>query len=65
MVVNAKHDLKRVTSHFQLEGRFLGAVPYGSGHINDTYASRFQQGDKVVRYIHQRINNSVFREPEK
>ena len=65
MVANAKHDLKQVASHFQLEGCFLDAVPYGSGHINDTYASRFQQGDKVVRYIHQRINNSVFKEPEK
>ncbi len=59
------HDLKEVSSHFQIEGRFLDAAPYGSGHINDTYASRFEQGNKIVRFIHQRINHSIFKEPEK
>jgi hypothetical protein len=48
-----------------LDGRFLDAVPYGSGHINDTYASRFQVRDTIVRYIHQRVNHNVFRHPEK
>lgn len=60
-----KHDIGRIAARFRIEGEFLDAVPYGSGHINDTYASRFRQGDKVVRYIHQRINHFVFKEPEK
>lgn len=59
-----KHDVKEITTHFQIEGNFLDAVPYGSGHINDTYASRFQAKNGVVRYIQQRINHNVFKNPE-
>jgi len=60
-----KHELKEIVKHFQLPGDFLEAAPYGSGHINDTYASRFGVGPGVVRYIHQRINHTVFTAPEK
>ncbi|MCL5103315.1 MAG: aminoglycoside phosphotransferase family protein [Armatimonadetes bacterium] len=60
-----KHDLSEIVSHFRIDGDFLDAVPYGSGHINDTYAARFKVGDGVVRYIHQRINHNIFKEPEK
>jgi hypothetical protein len=42
----------------------LDAAPYGTGHINDTYASLFQTGAGVVRYIHQRINHNVFKQPD-
>ncbi len=65
MTTATKHDLAEIVRHFQLEGRFIEAMPYGSGHINDTYASRFQVDPDVVRYIHQRINHNVFKEPEK
>lgn len=65
MASEVKHNLAEIVTHFQLDGKFLDAVPYGSGHINDTYASRFQVGDKVVRYIHQRVNHNIFKEPEK
>jgi reactive intermediate/imine deaminase len=53
-----------IISHFQQQGEFLEAMPYGTGHINDTFASRFRTDRGVVRYIHQRINQHVFREPE-
>lgn len=65
MVSTQKHDLRQVASQFCIDGRFLDAAPYGSGHINDTYASRFDQDGRVVRYIHQRINHTIFKEPEK
>ena len=58
------HDLREIVPHFQIEGRYLEAVPYGSGHINDTYASRFAVNGRTVRYVHQRINHHVFRQPE-
>ena len=58
-------DLRELVSHFQLEGQLLDVVPYGTGHINDTYASRLQTTRGVARYVHQRINRNVFREPEK
>ena len=54
-----------IIAHFQPQGEFLGAVTYGTGHINDTFASSFRTDRGVVRYIHQRINHQVFREPEK
>jgi hypothetical protein len=60
-----KHDLKEIIQHFQLEGEFLDAFLYGSGHIHDTYASRFKTQEGIVRYIHQWINHDVFKEPEK
>ena len=59
MSERTKHDLAEIVKHFQLEGRFLDAAPIGSGHINDTYVSRFQDGQRETRYIHQRINTFV------
>ena len=58
-------NLPEIVSHFQVEGRFLEAIPYGSGYINDTYLSHFQAGKETRRYIHQWINHHVFKEPEK
>ena len=60
-----EHYLRDIVSHFQLEGQLLDATPYGTGHINDTYVSRFQTDQGVARYIHQQLNQNVFREPEK
>ncbi len=43
----------------------MGAVPYGCGHINDTFRADFQQNGRIKRYIVQRINKNIFKEPEK
>jgi len=59
------HDLRRVAGNFQIQGRFISAEPYGNGHINDTYRVRFDQAGAPVRYILQRINHKVFREPRR
>lgn len=54
-----------VLQHFQIAGTFLVALPYGDGHINDTYLARFREPDGHVRsYILQRINQDVFKKPE-
>ena len=55
-----KHDLKAVVAQFDLEGEFVDAQPYGTGHINDTYLVRLRQGQAVVPWILQRINHRVF-----
>jgi len=52
-----------IIAHFQQQGEFLEAAAYGTGHINDTFASSFLTDGRVVRYIHQRINRHVFRQP--
>jgi hypothetical protein len=58
-----KHDVRRVTSCFQIHGVFQEAAPYGSGHINDTYCAIFDQAGTPVRYIFQRINHNIFKNP--
>jgi hypothetical protein len=57
------HNPAAIIGHFQLQGELLEIVPCGSGHINDTYASSFRAGDKIVRYVHQWINHHVFQDP--
>ncbi len=49
---------------FDLPGVLVSAVPYGSGHINDTYVLDVAVSGKVVRYILQRINQHVFHAPD-
>jgi hypothetical protein len=58
-----KHDVRAVARQFQIHGEFLEAAPYGSGHINDTYCVVFNQGGQRVRYIFQRINHNIFKNP--
>lgn len=64
--MTAKHSqevLHNVFSHFATYGDAFEIVPYGSGHINDTYRVSTNQAGTVVRYILQRINTSIFKDP--
>jgi len=56
-------DLRAVARQFQILGDFVGAEPYGTGHINDTYRVAFDRGGRPVRFIFQRINHRVFKNP--
>ncbi|HID87303.1 MAG TPA: aminoglycoside phosphotransferase family protein [Anaerolineae bacterium] len=63
--MNREPDFAEIIQHFEFEGDFLGASPYGFGHINDTYAAYFRKAKGAVhRYILQRINTEVFKKPE-
>ena len=59
-----KSDLCAVGAEFRLYGEFVIGVPFGTGHINDTYAVTYDQGGTFNRYIFQRVNTRVFRNPE-
>jgi hypothetical protein len=48
---------------FQIDGEFFSATPYGSGHIHDTYCAVFHRADGPERFILQRINTGIFRNP--
>jgi len=63
MSTKTKHDVAAVARQFLLLGDFLSAAPYGSGHINDTYCVLFDQAGATVRYILQRINHNIFKNP--
>ena len=57
------HDIRAVTARFDMRGDFVHAHSYGSGHINDTYCAWFDHSGQRVRYIVQRINHHVFKQP--
>lgn len=46
---------------FQIRGKPVSCDPYGNGHINRTYLLADSSGE---RYILQKINRNVFRDPE-
>ncbi len=56
-------DISAISSHFKVEGRFTRAELCGSGHINDTFFVEFKPKQKIKRYVLQRINHFVFKEP--
>lgn len=53
-------DIKDIVKNFDIDGKFKAYNSFGNGHINDTYALTFKQGNSIRRYILQRMNESVF-----
>lgn len=50
--------------NFKLGGSVVEAVPYGSGHINDTFLMSIKKDDESNgRVILQRMNKSIFKKP--
>ena len=58
-----ERDVRAVACQFEIYGEFLGATPFGSGHINDSYCIVFRQQGLPVRFILQRINTNIFKNP--
>jgi Ser/Thr protein kinase RdoA (MazF antagonist) len=58
-----REELRVTAQAFQIDGNFVDAIPYGNGHINDTYCLTFEQGFAPVRFILQRINRNIFKNP--
>lgn len=58
-------SLENISKIFNVEGDFVSATPYGSGHINDTklVITREQDGTEHS-YVLQRINKNVFKRPD-
>jgi len=57
------HDLASIAGHFDLAGEPEAIAPITAGHINDTYVLQATAGGKTTRYVLQRINHYVFKEP--
>jgi Ser/Thr protein kinase RdoA (MazF antagonist) len=53
-----------VASVFDFGGKVLSAAPYGSGHINDTFLTLVEIAGRQRRFILQRINHQVFKQPD-
>jgi aminoglycoside phosphotransferase (APT) family kinase protein len=61
--MSKEQSVAAVQRQFEIPGEFLGAAPYGSGHINDTWCAVFQCSGGPARVILQRINRNVFTNP--
>lgn len=57
--------LEEALGGFDFGGRVAGALRYGQGHINHTFAVYTQQqDDSAKRFILQKINTQAFRKPD-
>jgi Ser/Thr protein kinase RdoA (MazF antagonist) len=56
-------DLAGIGGSFRIDGECVACDPYGNGHINDTYLASYRGRGGTARYIHQRINDEIFKDP--
>jgi len=58
-----KHNVEELMSQFKVDGIYSDAQIYGSGHINDTYMV-IMESKREEKYILQRVNHNVFKNPK-
>jgi len=58
-----KHNLKSIVKHFCICGELTEIKSLLRGHINDTYVLTTEKNKHIIRYILQRINHTVFKDP--
>ncbi len=63
MPIYQEAQLQEISRQFQIYGGILHAETCKIGHINETYSATYDQGGTRVRYIHQKINRTVFKNP--
>jgi aminoglycoside phosphotransferase (APT) family kinase protein len=63
MPIYREAQLQEISKQFQIYGEILHAETCKIGHINETYSASYDQGGARVRYIHQKINQTVFKDP--
>jgi Ser/Thr protein kinase RdoA (MazF antagonist) len=54
--------VKRALSVFAIDGEFTHVEPLLRGHINQTWVSTWEHSGESRRYLHQRINETVFQQ---
>ena len=52
-----------ILTAWKWNGSVSEPVPYGEGHINQTYAITVTSGQGAKRYILQKINTNTFKDP--
>ena len=61
----AEKLLNEALAAYDFGGQLVGAVRYGSGHINDTFVVHTQPGEEPCRrFILQRISSAAFKHPD-
>jgi len=62
MPIYQEAQLQEISKQFQIYGEILHAETCKIGHINETYSATYDQGGMRLRYIHQKINQTVFKD---
>ena len=57
------YDIRHIAGLFDLRADYVFGGPYGSGHINDTFRIEVDQAGLRTRFILQRVNSNVFKQP--
>ena len=55
--------LKKIIDNFQVRGQLISIEENAQGNINSTYLLSFKDGDSTSKYLLQKINSYVFKEP--
>jgi len=63
VAVSEPRHLRTAAAQFQFCGEAVDFLPYGNGHINDTYLVTCNGACAAARYILQHINRHVFHSP--
>ncbi len=63
MADSSAPDISGLLRRFAVTGELLEARPYGAGHINATYLVTLDHHGARARYILQRVNTGVFKDP--
>ena len=63
MAEHGTEKMLEAAEAFQIEGTFKSSGLYGNGHINSTYAMIWEQNGRETRYILQRVNTDIFKDP--
>lgn len=56
--------IRNISGKFHIYGDLHHVEPCKIGHINETYIATYNQGGSPVRYVHQRLNTDVFKNPD-
>jgi len=54
----------KIVNQFNVEGVLVECVPYGNGHINDTYLMVMEKDTVLKKYILQKMNKNIFTKPQ-
>ena len=50
--------------HFKIDGAFIDARPFGSGHTNETILIKLEQKGEIKSFILRKLNKKIFKDPK-
>ena len=56
-------DTPQILKNFDIPGKLVNVVENSQGNINKTYVLAFENGEETTKYLLQKINSNVFKEP--